>query len=114
MSAEVRPWRTDSIWSPWGQNKRRCPLTLAERAQKVRQELFERYDKINALYLQFEERLNRKYHIPHPIQHSYYTYDLEEGNPNAGWASDCLGLDRIKGKWRICHGSYYYAEDGPR
>jgi hypothetical protein len=87
-------------------------MTLEVRAEKARKELFARYDRLNALWLEAEERLT-KYHIPRPVKHEYCEYLLDEGDPNSGSMWDCLGLQKVKGKWRICHGSYYYIEPGP-
>ncbi|HEY7423556.1 MAG TPA: hypothetical protein VH682_04870 [Gemmataceae bacterium] len=81
-------------------------MTLEERAQKAREELFERYDQLNALWLKAEEHLT-KYHIPCPVQFMYsYTPDDVRCN-NEIPECECLGLQKVKGKWRICYGEYY-------
>ncbi len=74
-------------------------MTLNQRAQKAREELFNRYDALNALWLKAEEEIT-KLHIPHGVSY-VYNDDL-----NGCYPSDCLGVMKIKGKWRICHGSY--------
>src|SRR5262245_51293626 len=87
-------------------------MTLEQRAAKARKALFPRYDQLNALWLTVEERLS-KYHIPRPPEYIYCEYRVDERDPNSGPAWDCLGMQKIKGKWRICHGSYCWSEDGP-
>ena len=66
---------------------------------------FARYNQLNALWLQAEERLT-KHHVPCPVQFSY-----EYSNPQEPWfdgvESRCLGLRKVKGKWRICYGEYF-------
>jgi hypothetical protein len=87
-------------------------MTLDQRAQNVRTQLFDRYDQLNALWQKAEERLTKN-HIPRPVEHIYSEFDLVEGDPNAGIGWHCLGLQKIKGKWRICHGTYCYSQSGP-
>ncbi len=82
-------------------------MTLDERAEKARKELFARYDQLNALWLKAEERLTRL-HIPRPVQfiyasRSHHDPDFLPGDPECA----CLGLQKVKGKWRICYGEYY-------
>src|SRR5205807_7395386 len=84
-------------------------MTLAQRADKARQELFVRYDQLNALLGKQEERLAR-YHIPRPVCHVYATRDLDHHNPNSGFYQECLGIQKVKGKWRLCYGSFDYNE----
>ncbi|HTU93808.1 MAG TPA: hypothetical protein VMF69_27255 [Gemmataceae bacterium] len=79
-------------------------MTLEERAQKVRKELFERYDQLNALWLRAEEKLTRK-HVPHPVVFPYLEYEPDYREP-AFRMVKCLGLQKISGKWRICYGEY--------
>lgn len=79
-------------------------MTLDERAQIARDALFNRYDTLNALWLNAEEQLTQ-FHIPRPV---YYTYDkYQDPNDELG-ALTCkrLGLRRIRGKWRICYELY--------
>src|SRR5438445_9034726 len=79
-------------------------MTLEHRAQKVRKDLFHRYDQLNALWLKAEQELT-KHHVPRPVVFCCRSYDLEEeGRPDLV-VSECLGLQKIGGKWRICYGS---------
>jgi hypothetical protein len=75
--------------------------------------LFKRYDALNALWLKAEEEIT-KLHIPHDVRYAYDGHDPSEFGPNEGkeyyWV--CLGVQKIKGKWRVCHGAYYEACDG--
>ena len=83
-------------------------MTLDQRAQKAREELFKRYDALNALWLKAEEEIT-KLHIPHAVEYVYDDYP--DGHPR-----DCLSVLKIKGKWRICQGTYAhgsYPEFGP-
>ena len=79
-------------------------MTLTQRAREARETLFQRYDQLNALWLEAEEQL-RKFHIPHGICHvyEYYEPDPDRSGPDANL---CLGLQKVKGEWRICHGCY--------
>jgi hypothetical protein len=79
-------------------------MTLEERAESARATLFDRYDALNALWLQAEEQLTR-FHIPRPAYHSYDEYQ-DFGNPPGAMTSKCLSLQKVKGKWRICYGLY--------
>ena len=82
-------------------------MALAKRAEEARKALFERYDQLNALWLEAERQLS-KFHIPRPVCYEYAS-DWEDGRPVIG---HCLGVRKIKGKWRICCGSYcYFAPD---
>jgi hypothetical protein len=86
-------------------------MTLDQRAQQARTELFLRYDAINDLWRRAEEQLT-KYHIPRPV---FYEFpddpdpeeDLEPGIPGI----QCLALAKFNGKWRILFGCYPDAED---
>src|SRR5215471_9015545 len=78
-------------------------MKLEERAEKAREMLFSRYDTLNALWLQAEEQLTQL-HVPRPVSHKYAAYD-DGGLPSA-ITSKYLGLQKVKGKWRICHGIY--------
>jgi hypothetical protein len=81
-------------------------MTLEQRAHNVRKQLFDRYDQLNAFWLKAEEMLTKKYHIPHAIQFDYgYPGECEIRDLDHNLC-DCLGLAKIKGKWRICHGQY--------
>lgn len=84
---------------PWGQKG--VAMTLTKRAECARHELFRRYDHLNALWFQAEEELT-KLHIPQPVSYVYASYDDDpyDGTTNV---SLCLGLQKVKGKWRICH-----------
>src|SRR5437870_2224988 len=88
-------------------------MTLEARARKAREELFTRYDQLNALWLAAEERLTNQ-HIPHEVCHPYHQYNIDEQDPMAGYACNCLGLVKVKGKWRICYGTYDYSYPFPR
>jgi len=78
-------------------------MTLNERAEKARTVLFSRYDQLNDLWLQAEKEL-AKIHIPRSAEFCYQHYD------DCGYPGECLrdyiGVRKIKGKWRICLGSY--------
>jgi hypothetical protein len=76
-------------------------MTLSQRAQTARDALLGRYDQLNSLWLQAEEQLTR-FHIPRPVYFAYRTYERDVGDPSH-LINDCLGIQRIKGKWRICH-----------
>jgi hypothetical protein len=82
-------------------------LTLDQRAQKAREELFKRYDALNTLWLKAEEGIT-KLHIPHAVEVVYGDYP--DGHP-----CECLSIVKIKGKWRICQGSYSHGSypEGP-
>lgn len=78
-------------------------MTLTERAERARKELFCRYDELNTLWLKAEEEL-RKLHIPRDVERVYRSYE-----PDPDWPGHRdylhLGLRKDKGKWRICHGA---------
>jgi hypothetical protein len=83
-------------------------LTLDQRAKTAREELFRRYDALNALWLKAEEDIS-KLHIPHDVEYPYQTYDIIEQKPDS-----YLAVVKIKGKWRICQGTYRdWCEAGP-
>ncbi len=79
--------------------------------RRTQEELFVRYDQLNALFLKVEERLT-KHHIPRPVEYIYSKNYIDD-NPNGELAFECLGLQKVKGKWRICHGTYTCCQDGP-
>jgi len=87
-------------------------MTLDQRAEIARKELFARYDQLNALWIKAEERLT-KYHIPHAVEFNYCSYRIDYNDPSAGEMLDYLSLQKVKGKWRICFGSCYYLGPGP-
>lgn len=79
--------------------------TLSERADSARDQLFQRYDQLNALWTQAEEQLT-KLHIPTGVQFNYRSWDAGDQWQPAGYDRHlCLGLQKLGGKWRICHGS---------
>lgn len=88
-------------------------MTLEERAEKARKELFVRYDKLNALWTKAEEQIT-KFHIPRPVQFTYRSYPLDEfQDPNGPQVCHCLGLQKLKGKWRICLGTFVESSQCP-
>jgi hypothetical protein len=88
--------------------ERSVAMTLDERAQKVRKELFARYDQLNALWLKAEERLT-KHHVPRPVQCIYALPNTGEPEDQGLPEAVCLGLQKVKGKWRICYGVYWFS-----
>jgi hypothetical protein len=87
-------------------------MTLEQRAQRVRKDLFSRYDQLNALWTKAEEDLTRV-HIPRPVEFIYGHYPADEHRTNESQVYECLGLQKVKSSWRICHGSYCDAQSGP-
>lgn len=79
-------------------------MTPEERAHSARDILFKRYDELNALWLQAEEQLTQ-FHIPRPVYYKYDEYQDPNGQQGAT-TSKYLSLQKIKGKWRICHSLY--------
>ncbi len=51
--------------------------------------------------MQAEEELT-KLHIPRPVSYSYRSYDEDYCDPSTR-INFCLGIQKIKGDWRICH-----------
>jgi len=79
-------------------------MTLIERARKVRETLCGRYEQLNALWLRAEEELTRL-HIPRPVGCDYRQY-LDDPHDDNTLICECLGIQKVKGKWRICHATY--------
>lgn len=77
-------------------------LTLNKRAEDARTALFERYDELNALWTQAEEQIT-KLHIPCGVECFYYSW---ADDPQTDYENNhfVLGIQKIGGKWRICHG----------
>lgn len=78
-------------------------MTLAQRAVDARTALFSRYDQLNALFTEAEEELT-KHHLPRGVEFSYRQNFDEQGQGMAY----AVGIQKVKGKWRLCHTSYYY------
>ncbi len=75
---------------------------LDKRAEIAEVALFQKYDELGALWLQAEKLLTAR-HIPHTISYLYYcpsSQQEEEEDP----IGKSLGVAKIQGKWRICHG----------
>ena len=77
-------------------------MTLTGRAENARKELFDRYDQLNALWVKAEEELTRL-HIPRPVHYTYASYDADPCDNEPWQIHHCLGLQKVKGKWRICY-----------
>lgn len=87
-------------------------MTIEQRAEKVRTDLFTRYDHLNALWQKAEEQL-AKMHIPLPVEHKYGEY-CEDWRDASTVIYECLGMQKFAGKWRICYGRYHLlSEDTP-
>jgi len=82
-------------------------MALAKRAEQARRVLFERYDQLNALWLEAEKQLS-KFHIPCPVCYEYATDEEYSGQHYCPVIGHCLGLQKVKGQWRICYGTYFY------
>ena len=54
--------------------------------------------------LQAEEQLT-SYHLTRIVHHAYSEPVDEYNNP---MGCHCLGLEKINGKWRLCHGYEHY------
>jgi hypothetical protein len=78
-------------------------MTFDERAEQARNALFSRYDRLNNLWLQAEKEL-AKFHIPRTAEFCYQCYD--DNGREGELLKEYLGVRKIKGKWRICLGSY--------
>lgn len=83
--------------------ERGVSMTLEQRAKKVRNELFTRYDQLNALWSKAEAELT-KVHIPKPVTFGYDHHPFDDFRPEQGGYTVCLGLQKTKGEWRICYG----------
>lgn len=81
--------------------------TLEARAKNARQSLFQRYDQLNALWEKAEEQIT-KFHIPRPVCYEYEALCAFQYGEEEPYEGCCLGVQKVKGKWRICHGTYYY------
>jgi hypothetical protein len=79
-------------------------MTLTDRANQARDALFGRYDQLNALWLQAEEELT-KAHIPRLVSCAYLKYEEDYQHPDSE-VHHCLGIQKINGKWKICHAIY--------
>lgn len=73
--------------------------SLEVRARAAQESLFQRYDQLNALWTLAEEQLT-KFHVPHCVQFDYSDWPGADGYSEYA----CLGLEKVNGKWRICHG----------
>jgi len=80
-------------------------MTISTRREESRESLFRLYDELNSLWLEAEKRLTEG-HIPRTVEHVYAHYHVNGHNPNDGEIALCLGLEKVQGKWRICHSSY--------
>jgi hypothetical protein len=74
---------------------------LELRAERARNQLFERYNQLNALWINAEEVIGR-FHIPQAVWYEYRIH-VEDSGTETGY---CLGVSKIEGKWRICHRTY--------
>jgi hypothetical protein len=83
--------------------------TLEKRAVVVESALFERYDELNALWTKAEKELTAR-HLPHDVAFNYYypcCPDEYQSDPFAKY----LGIAKVKGQWRICHGECFVHSD---
>jgi len=78
-------------------------MTLDQRAEQARKVLFSRYDQLNDLWLRAEKEL-AKFHIPRAAEFCYQCYD--DHGFEGELLREYLGVRKIKGKWRICLGSF--------
>ena len=78
---------------------------LTARSRETTEALYARYDQLNELWIQAEKLLTQA-HVPEPV---FFAYDepwyREPTAQEEPVATFCLGLLKVKGKWRICHGS---------
>jgi hypothetical protein len=73
-------------------------------ALDVQKQLFDRYDRLNSLWEQAEKQLIAL-HVPRPVRHAYLSYPMSENS--SAYLNHCLGLQKIKGSWRICYAVDY-------
>jgi hypothetical protein len=78
-------------------------MTLTDRAEAAQKALFGRYDRLNEKLKLAEGRLTSR-HIPHVVGVVYRTQEDDCNNPGLAWDRYCIGLAKIKGEWRLCHG----------
>lgn len=86
-------------------------MAQLESPHVVQDKLFKLYDELNRVWLVLEKKLTEN-HIPHPICYIYHSYSPDGRSPHAE-VHDCLGIQKVKGQWRICHGTYDYSEPEP-
>jgi hypothetical protein len=84
-------------------NKRKP--TLAERDREAEQRLSTRYDALNQLFIEAEQRLKSLKPL-HPVWVQY------GHDPFGAW--EILGITKHQGKWRLCHAyDHEMNDDGP-
>lgn len=72
------------------------------RATVAQNGLFARYDELNETWLHAERMLN-SFHIPHGYHVVYQSFRADDVDHNYDEYLH-LGMVKIKGNWRICHG----------
>ena len=83
--------------------------SLEARASIAQTALFERYDLLTALWEKAEQEVTAR-HVPYDI---YRVYAAPSGQDDGDVTVMGLGVIRKNGKWRLCHGEWYY-NDEPR
>lgn len=76
------------------------------RATVAQNGLFARYDELNQVWHD-AERMLTSFHIPHEYNVIYVSYWADNDGPSYEEHLH-LGLQKVKGSWRICHG---YSDD---
>src|SRR5688572_18852489 len=83
--------------------ERSVSMTLDFRAEKAQKALFEGYDQLDLLWQEAEKQLARQ-HVPHPVDYQFGSYQFEGDEESEGCIMyEWLGLQKVKGKWRICY-----------
>jgi hypothetical protein len=87
-------------------------VTVDDRAQKARVELFSRCEKLDEQWLKMEGKF-AKLPIPCGVVYVYHSYTVTGPDGSEGCVRDCLGIQSFRGRWRICHCSFCVWEDCP-
>src|SRR5438045_3121189 len=77
---------------------------IENRRGAVEKELFDRYDRLNALIEKEEQELTSR-HIPHDVEFCYYS-PLGEAEDNS--MALAIGVTEVNGKLRLCHQESHY------
>src|SRR4051812_31654077 len=86
-------------------------MTLFKRAAEARTALFTRYDQINALFEEAEQELTR-HHVARPVEFQYaFDECTDNGRSSGSGTGFAIGIQKVKGKWRLCYTSYYYPNE---
>ncbi len=89
-----------------GKHPEAAQSSLDDRSRRTAAALAPRYDQLNRLWAEAENKLRSMQAPRHMSGKSTTAWKWNPQDPYSPRECDCLALVKYRGEWRLCHGSF--------